>query len=233
MRNYFVLNGADSRDYGVYLAFTDFSGAQRDDSSVSVPGRSGDLILSNGRWKNVSMKLSCWMPYGMRDRLQFFREFLQAITSYVRYEDSISPEEYRMVRFNGPFSVKSSDRVGAAFDLAFDAAPQRWLKDGELAIGYTGAGVVFNPTSFPAKPLIRCIGQSGSVTIGGRTVAVTGATEHVDIDCEAMEVYEGNTSLNGSAVLTDGEFPVLFAGVNNVSFEGFDSIKITPRWWRI
>ena len=233
MRHYFVINDIDSRDYGVFLASTDFSGAQRDDTSVSVPGRNGDLILSNGRWKNATMKLSCYIPHNMRERLEYFREFIQSLTGYVRYEDSINPEEYRMVRFKGPFAVKQSDRVGAAFEIQFDAKPQRWLKDGEVALVYTEAGVAYNATLFPARPLIRCYGSAGTIKIGDRSVIVTGAESYVDIDCEAMEIFEGDVNRNNTAVLSDGEFPVLSPGVNGVEFTGFSVVSMIPRWWRV
>lgn len=234
MRHYFILNGKSSEDFNTWIASSNmFDGAEHDDEIVEIPGRNGTLVMSNGRYKNFLGKISCYIPHQMRTHVDYLRAFVSSCQQYVRYEDTMHPEEYRLVRFNGGFSLSDSDRVGAAFDLTFDCKPQRFLKDGELPVKFTSSGVIYNMTEYASKPMIRCYGASGSVTIGGISVAVTGATTYADIDCELMEVYEGSTSLNSTTTLTNGEFPVLNPGTNTVSFTGFSYIEITPNWFRI
>ena len=98
---------------------------------------------------------------------------------------------------------------------------------------FTAAGMIYNPTLFDAKPLIRCNGTGGTVTVNGVSVAVTGCSSYVDIDCDIMEAYEGNVSRNGTTTLQNGAFPKLSPGDNAVSFTGFSSVVITPRFFTI
>ena len=53
------------------------------------------------------------------------------------------------------------------------------------------------------------------------------------LDCDIMEAYEGNVSRNGTTTLHNGAFPKLSPGDNAVSFAGFSSVVITPRFYTI
>lgn len=234
MRNYFILDGKSSTDFHTWIASSDmFDGAEHDDSAVEVPGRNGSIIFSNHRYKNYKGKLTCYIPNDMLDHIDYLRGFLSTRTGYCRYEEALRPEEYRMVRFTGGFSVDRSDRRGASFTLKFDCMPQRWHKRGEIPVSYSAAGKIYNSTEFDARPLIKCTGTAGTVTIGGVSVSVTGCTSYVILDCEDMEAYEGSVSRNSTTTLTNGEFPVIKPGVNDISFTGFSKVEVTPRFWTI
>lgn len=234
MRHFFTLDGKPSTEFNTWIANSNmFDGAEHDDNSVEIPGRNGALIMSNNRYKNFNGSVSCYVPRYMQHNIDGLRSFLSSKHQYCRYEDTMHPEVFLMARFKGGFTLSASDRVGASFDLAFDCKPQKFLKNGEMLVTFAADGVIYNPTDYAAKPLIRCYGSSGSVTVGGVSVAVTGATSYADIDCELMEVYEGSTSLNNTTTLTNGEFPVINSGEVTVSFTGFTSIVITPHWFTI
>lgn len=230
-RNFFIFDGKPSPDFGTWIAkSTMFDGAEHDDESVEVPGRNGAIVFSNGRWKNTTLSVSCYIPNDVIPNVDGLRAFLSAHHGYARYEEAFRPNEFRLARFKGPFTVSASDRVGAAFDLSFDCKPQRFLKSGEIATEFTTNGTIYNPTEYEARPLIRCYGTSGAISVGGVWMGVGSCSAYVDIDCELMEAYEGSTSRNS---VVSGEFPTLKPGANNVGFSGFSRIEITPRWWRI
>ena len=233
-RNYFVFDGKSSAEFGAWIATSNaFDGAEHDEEVVEIPGRNGALVFSNDRYKNVEATVDCYIPHHMQTNVDGLRSFLSNKYGYYRYEEAIKPEEFRLARFLGPFSLSASDRVGAAFTLSFDMKPQRFLKSGELPVTFNTAGTIYNPTEYDAKPLIRCYGRSGEISVGGIRVTVTGCTSYVDLDCDLMEAYEGTANRNGTTTLTDGDFPVLKPGTNAVSFSGFRSVVVTPRWWRI
>lgn len=234
MRNYFVFDGKSSAEYDAWIASSNaFDGAEHDEEVIEIPGRNGALVLSNGRWKNFVAAVDCYIPHDMRTNVDGLRAFLSSKYGYCRYEEAIKPDEFRLARFLGPFSLSASDRVGAAFTLSFDMKPQRFLKSGELPITLTAAGTIHNPTEYDAKPLIRCYGTSGTVTVGGIAVTVTGCSAYVDLDCDLIEAYEGAANRNGTTTLVNGEFPVLKPDSNAVSFTGWSRVEIVPRWWRI
>ena len=53
MRNWFVLNGVDSRDFGVYISGQGtFSAPRREYDMISIPGRNGDLVGNEKRLEN-------------------------------------------------------------------------------------------------------------------------------------------------------------------------------------
>lgn len=234
-RNFFVLDGKSSTDFGAWVARSNaWDGAIHDDSSVEIPGRNGALVYSNGRWHNFEMTVSVYVPERMQVRVDAIRAWLSSKhDKYYRYEEVLKPNEFRLVRYVGPFSLSESDRVGAAFDLVFDCKPQRFLKLGEQPVSYAASGTIYNPTLYQARPLIRCYGTSGTATVNGTPVKVTGCSAYADIDCELMEVYEGNASRNSTTTLTNGAFPELDPGENAVSFTGWSKVEIVPRWWQI
>lgn len=234
MRDYFTLDGKCSADFDTWIATSNmFDGAEYDAETVEIPGRNGTIVMSNNRFKNFAGSVSCYIPHDMKTNVDALRSFVSTKNSYCRYEDTMHPDEFRLARFVGGFQLPESDRVGAAFDLNFDCKPQRFLKSGEIPSEFAAAGNIYNPTDYASKPLIRCYGTSGSVTVGGVSVAVTGATTYADIDCELMEVYEGSTSRNSTTTLTNGEFPTIEPGEVAVSFTGFSSVEITPNWYKI
>lgn len=234
-RNFFALDGKSSADFGAWVAQSNaWDGAMHDDSVIEIPGKDGALVYSNGRWHNFEMTVSVYVPERMQVRVDAIRAWLSSKhDKYYRYEEALKPNEFRLARYVGPFTLSASDRVGAAFDLVFDCKPQRFLKLGEIPVRYPVDGRILNPTEYEAKPLIHCVGTSGTVTIGGVTVSVSRCTSFVDIDCELMEVYEGSNNRNGVTTLTNGTFPTIKPGEWSVSFTGFTRVDITPRWWQI
>ena len=126
------------------------------------------------------------------------------------------------------------DLTAAEFTLNFDCKPERWLKSGEKINTFTSSGTLINKTYFTAKPLIRCYGSSGSVTVNGVSVTVTEVSSYVDLDCEEQESHKGTDyTPNSRTILVNGKYPELKPGSNDVSFTGFSKIEITPRWWTL
>ena len=232
---YLTFDGKNSADFGVWISGGGtYNAPARDVEMVSVPGRNGDISYDNGRFQNVAVTYPAFISRKFQHRIDDFRGWMCSHIGYKRLEDTYHPEEYRLAMYKSGLDVATTPRnLAGSFDLTFECKPQRFLKSGEVPTEFTAAGKIYNPTYYPAKPMIRCYGTSGSVTVGGVSVAVTSASEYVDIDCELMEVYEGSTSRNNTATLTDGEFPVIEPGEVDVSFTGFSTIEITPNWYMI
>ncbi len=135
-------------------------------------------------------------------------------------ETGISPEMGALLK-NGMFTLK------------FNCQPQIFLEEGDVPIELTTPGSITNPTMFESKPMIRVFG-TGDLTIGSDMIRLSENDSYIDIDCDLQDAYRGTQNLNGSITLTNGEFPVLKVGRNNVVLgSGITRVEVTPRWWRL
>ena len=227
-----IFDGKSSGDFGVWISGGGtFNAPARDVETVSIPGRNGDIYFDNGRFRNITVSYPAFISRRFQPRIDDFRAWLCGHIGYFRLEDTYHPDEYRMALFKGGLSVSTAPRnIAGRFTLSFDCKPQRFLKSGEIPISYSTNGTIYNPTEYDAKPLIRCYGTSGAISVGGVWMGVSACDSYIDIDCELMEAFEGNVNRNSNV---GGEFPTLKSGQNAVGFSGFSRIEITPRWWRI
>lgn len=230
MKNYFTLDGVSGADFNTWLASsTMFDAPERDVEAIEIPGRNGNILYDNGRFKNFGASVYCYVPKDMQTYVGALRNWLLSIKGYCRYEDTIHPDEYRIARYTGAFELEESDRVGATITLGFDCKPQRWLKSGENLRSISSGSVLFNPTRFDALPLIVCSGN-GSITMNGKTMTVSGNSGQIYIDCDLQDAYLGSTNKNSKISST---FPTLAPGQNTITYTGLTGVQIAPRWWTI
>lgn len=105
-----------------------FDAPERDVTKVSIPGRSGDLLLDNGRFKNVTVEYDCLIESD--DAVRDFNNlvaWLKSLTGYQRIEERFHPDEYRLGVFNASITAKTADRKTINFKLNTDCKPQRYL----------------------------------------------------------------------------------------------------------
>lgn len=232
MRNYFTLNGVDSRNFGVYISGQGtFNAPARDYNVIPVPGRNGDLVGPEKRFLNGTLTYPAFIYANFKQNIEDFRNFLLSLVGYHDLVDSYHPDEIRKVLFRGPFETEVETKNDAGrFDIEFECKPQRFLASGLTVTELTAAGSITNPTLFPSQPLFRVYGE-GTLGIGSQQITITQADVYTDIDCEMMDAFKGTANKNPYIQLTDYNFPVLEPGVNNISLDGITKVEITPRWW--
>lgn len=231
MRDHVVIGGVDSADYEIYVADKNqFDAPARDVDIIKVPGLNGTLCLDNGRWQNQPLTYLLYIRKNLIKNVEAFRAHLMDSLGYKRVQDTFNPDEFYYARFVNAFSVETSDRYRASFTITMDRKPQRFLTSGEKALSVTTSGTIMKtPTLFEAKPLIRAYG-TGSMTINGKTLAISSANSYTDLDCDIQEAYKGSTNCNANV---SGDFPTLAPGNNTIIFSGFTELEITPRWFTI
>ena len=229
MRNYFTLDGVDSRDFGIYISGQGTFGAPRKAYTYhSVPGRSGDLIGSEKRFENLELHYPAFIYANFRQNISDLRNFLLSREGYVRLEDTYNPDEFRLASYTGEFAPEVTKRNDAgSFDLVFNCM-------------------------FPARPLIRVYGY-GTLYVGGLTVVISDYTaeeaSYIDIDCSTMQAYNGDKLLSKYVsvykVTNAGydtrdytvDYPTLVPGTTHISKSSvqtyISSWEITPRWWKL
>lgn len=133
---YFVFNGKKSSDFNVWCSGDGlYRLPDRDVEYIAVPGRNGDLAVDNGRWKNVSVTYSCFIPKNFRECYAYLVSWLASQKGYGRLEDARHPEFYWLARMDADVDPKMvvADDSGT-FTLTFNCKPQRFLKSGEIPV---------------------------------------------------------------------------------------------------
>lgn len=229
----FEFNHILSSDFGIYISGSGtFNSPERDMESISIPGKNGDLIIDNKRFKNIRVTYPAFIKEKFKDYTDVVRAWLLSDGSYHRLEDNYHPEEFRMARFAGPldFDTRVLNRSGEC-SIEFDCKPQRFLKEGEIPIKIVGDMTIFNPTAFIALPKIRVYGTEGTLIVGNICMQINDIDEYVDIDCETQNAMKETTNKNSHISNT---FPQLNPGNNGIRFEGnITKLEIIPRWWTL
>lgn len=237
MKNYFFFNGSRSIDKGLTIEYCPSVGTgQRVVEKISVPGRSGDLVIDTGAYGNYIQPYEIWFRDKLRGTTRAARDIAQWLLSgvgYMRLEDTYDPEIFRLAMFTGPFDVENWMLTAGRATLEFDCQPQRWLKTGQLPVAVQSGQSLINAWQ-PAKPLIQVAGTGdGTLVVGGSTISISDMTGAITLDSETEDAYSGTENLNNN-VQVNGGYPILQNGETAVSFSGgITAVQITPRWWSL
>lgn len=230
MENYFTFDGVDSRTYNTYIATSNmFDAPEENVETISIPYKNTPVHISEETFKPFQLKVVCYIPADMQNRIDDLRNFLKSQFKSCRYTEALRPGEYRMARYKQAFEVDKSDRQTAVFALTFECSPQRFLVSGDTPLTIS-SNTTINNTNMPSSPLIRAYG-TGTLTIGDYTITINSVDTYVDIDCETKQCFKGDVNCGGNVELT--EYPLLVSGENAVTLDGLSRIEITPRWWRL
>lgn len=251
----FWFDGESAAAHGLIVSGSGtFNAAERDVEMVSIPGRSGDLIVDKGRYKNIPVSYPASIYTDFAANAEACRAWLGSKTGYCRLEDDYDPDHFRMARFKGPLSFTPGflNRT-AECTIQFDCKPQRFLKSGERPVTVADGSQLRNPTAFPASPLliVTCTAASAILYVKdaqGNSVSfvidVADIPEQITLylDSESGEVYsfhpESGTKQDraGRGASPIGS-PILRPGINIFDFwtiEGsIDAVQIVPRWWTL
>lgn len=199
-----------------------------------IPGRNGTLIDHDGTFENRTITARCYLlDMALESRIDDINAWLFGQGGYHRFEDTQDEKHFMLARASrGIDKYAKMGRINS-FYLEFDAKPQRFLKLGEKPIDVTTSKSIYNPTAFPALPLIEIAG-SGDITVEifGSKLSIYGLDGVITYDADTDEAYRGASNLNGKIRTTDTL--TIPSGRNAVTVTGnVSSIKITPRWWEI
>lgn len=234
MKHELIFNGKALSDFGVYVDGSElFAVPSKVVDTVSIPGRSGDLILPGNRWENVAVSVPCVIRKNFRGNFAALVAFLNSVEGYARLESTELPDVYRMAHFASAIEPKTGqfNRFGQ-FVLNFDAKPQKFLKSGEYPISISGTVTITNPTEFTAKPLLKVTG-TGLITIGSNALRLNTNTGTTVIDCDLQDAYEGTINRNPDLDYATGDFLTIEPGTTTITLSSGMSGTLTPRWWTL
>lgn len=250
VRQYFIIGNVDSRKYGIDVRGIDgFDGAERDVTTVSIPGRNGSLTIDNGGYKDVSYKYECIMC-NRDSAIDFdteFASFRDAVLSLqganVEIHDSYHPSEYVIGRVDGVLSPNvTEDWQGAKyakFDVKITRKPQRYIQTtagqyDHVTLKAGAAETITNPTHQTAYPAISISG-TGQLCVGDCYVTVNTNHSGIILNCETQEATGVNgENYNGYITLDTGGFPTLKPGNTKVIVPSSMSlVLISTKFWRL
>lgn len=232
-------NGVSSTSLGIYITGApSYDAAELDITAYSVPGRNGDILIPNNRYKNITLTYPAFIPYNFSTNAQAIRNWLRSSETYARLTDTYDTLHERSALAIG---IQKFDptihNTAANFKLVFNCKPQRFRVIGSSTI--TSPHTAVNPTKFDALPrfLLTNISSSSayiSVTntkYGVQKMEATGAfTGGVYIDCGSQNIYTGAVNHND---LFTGDFPILAPGSNTIQFSGIGTVSFTPFYWEL
>lgn len=239
--NFFTYNGQSSADFGLHIESKNvFSAPAFDATFQAIPGRNGDLIISNNRFANASVSFTAFVAHrtiqSLADTLRAIRGWLFAEPD--RYHPITDSYDTGFVRYGvikeGLDIEEQLNRIGS-FTVNFSCKPFRYSEAGNESVSVATSGEVLNnPFLFTSRPYLRITGSGeGALTIqsagSNRTWTFSDIDGYVEADSEQMNFYK-DTLLKNDTVTGSG-FPLLYPGDNTLSFSGgITSLAVTPRW---
>lgn len=238
--NCFEYNGIRSSAMGLRIESKNvFSAPGYDVKFQSIPGRNGDLILPNGRYPNVQVTYTVFLPAKSQAELA---QKITAVKAWLytepdRYHilsDTYDTTYFRKAVFAGKLGIEDQLNKIGVFTVTFSCLPFRYSADGQKEVTVANGGALVNASPFASAPYIRLDGSGkGALTIQAdghnETWNFTSISSYIEIDSEQMNFYKGaepkNDTVSGSG------FPTLYPGKNTISYSGgITKVTVIPRW---
>lgn len=231
---FLMFKDRSSLEYGLLITEKgSYKGAQRDITYTSIPGRSGDLVTDNGRYKNVKIPYSLALlnttDWSFDELTRLIKGWLLSEQGYFPLWDSYDGKYYRLASYSNEVDIEQELRDLGKLKLSFNCKPFKYSFEGQRTVEMTAAGTLYNAEQFESKPYIKIVG-SGTITLTINSAAVTlsNVDGYIELDSEMMNAYKGTTAANNQM---SGAFPVLAPGKNNIAWTGsVTRLEIVPRW---
>lgn len=203
MRKTFTFNGRNSSEFGLFITGEAvYDAAAYDYEFVDIPGRSGDLILDNGRFQNITVTYPAFVvdPSRMAD----IRAWLLGARGYKELTDDYNPSEYRLGCYAAGLTGKVFSNKAVNFDIVFNCKPQRWkyetgeptryivldsYQDGakwQAAAIFNTGGRIYDLTTTDAAEAFANVNTVKLVSISDLTIQSDSKGAYIDLTAEGL-----------------------------------------------
>lgn len=242
---FFNFNDIDSRDLGIGITSKrTYDSPERDITEIEVPGRNGNLIFDNGKYKNLPLSYGIKIVApdfeispsysGMAYALNEVKKAFKSDGNYHILYDSYEPDYFYYACRKGGIRFDVKNPTYADAEINFTCKPHKYRFDGQIKHEVTGANhsiILKNPESEPALPLIKIYANEEETIVKydlrGRTVTITNVRNYVVIDCENMTIETADKNVR--AAVSYENFPVITTSSIFTLVQGA-KMEITPRW---
>ncbi|GHV27609.1 hypothetical protein FACS18948_5280 [Clostridia bacterium] len=231
-----------------------YNGSVRSMEPIAVPGMSGDLLLDNNRFENVSVEYDCYVMPNTGETLsqtcRYIKNWLYYVgsgqTGYKYLTDTYDPDYRREAVYTGAYELEEWAQEIGYVPIVFNCKPFK-TRISPAQVNFTAAGSLTNPETFDAFPTIRVYGSgAGVLNVGNSIITISSIEEYIDINCEYKYASKGSTALGNRLTMNAAGYPVLSAsqpsngngvlsntsgGVTNISWSGgITSVLVVPYW---
>lgn len=231
----FSFNGKTNTEFGLRVAEgKKISTSGLDVERVAVPGRDGELLISNNRLNSAELSF----PVNFVKEKGLIATEVYKISEWLNvegYKDltiSYDPDFIYRAAYLETFSIEETMRQFGKTTINFMCYPIKYFKDGMQRQNLSNGLALNGKGNVKTKPIIKLTGNGETVlTINGRKTKLKDVQGNIVLDMQSNQVYSGNLSA-WNKVVRSPEFvmPFLDAGRNLISWTGNFSVEITPFW---
>ena len=231
-QSFFIWKNADCRSMGIWIpAPPQIVRGEERVSHVTIPGRAGELTLTEG--ENIFQSYIQTVTIQMRGAYR-----IREVMNWLKGEGYVTfggePDRRQKARVIGAVSMNrhSKNTDWWTGEVQFYCEPLKELLQ-PVTVEITSSGsTVVNAGDVKSRPKITATASGTSMTItkSGKTLTITGLTsaEQYIIDCEAGMVTNAAGTVNLTAN-SSGDFPVLDVGSNTITGSGWSKLVFDRR----
>ena len=231
-QSFFIWKNADCRSMGIWIpAPPQIVRGEERVSHVTIPGRAGELTLTEG--ENIFQSYIQTVTIQMRGAYR-----IREVMNWLKGEGYVTfggePDRRQKARVIGAVSMNrhSKNTDWWTGEVQFYCEPLKELLQ-PVTVEITSSGsTVVNAGDVKSRPKITATASGTSMTItkSGKTLTITGLTSSSQyiIDCEAGMVTNAAGTTNLTANST-GDFPVLDVGSNTITGSGWSKLVFDRR----
>lgn len=215
-----IFGSIDLSDYNAFAFYCNiFEKPERDVETISVPGRNGDLLFDNGRYKNVDRiyRIQC-------TGLTNIQNLLSALTAEIGYQiltDDYEPDYYFRARVKGSPKINRFSEESVDITLTFDRVPQKFLSEGKISYSgrlYSTAESVILVRNTTLENFYPIITFTVSAATGLTTSAIVFTS---DRSYYGMDLNLAFSGLPVGSYTIDGESKVVYNTITKEDARGY------------
>lgn len=211
--------------------------AVRDVEIVEIPGKNGDIVIDNERYKSVafSPKFIMWK----KSNFMSFEEQQNALTDLMTgaygYSEMtiLGNSNYTyMARVVDEVRITLDDEVSAEVEINFSLKPIKYVTSGLDTVNLVNGAILDNIGKVSSNPMIVLTGTGNvTLTLGSRPIVFENITDGVVVDFEHKTVTNLDKNSSKWETLYTWPLPSIPVGSNKISWDNSSfKISMIPRW---
>ena len=195
---------------------------------VTIPGRAGEVTLTEGDDIYNSYIQSIPLIVDSAADVAAAEQWLRG-SGYLTLSSQSNRKQMARVINSVEFKKHSRNSSWWEATVQFYCEPLKESTSSSTVDVTSSGTTVNNPGDVISRPLITVAGSGNvTVTIGGKTISITGLVSGWKIDSDLQWVLDGTTPKQG---VYTGSFPVFNPGNNTVAWTGsITKLTIDGRW---